>query len=158
MKKKTIYPDLTHAPAEVWHAAGIIYQSRHYNQAFGMKTWEKVNEVVAKYPEHFPWNAAYSKIPKEVHDAFNQECYPEIWATTSGCEYNGPGIIEQLNRSYTYDPGLLTHEVVKDFFEGLTKRENERYAKHVTEQKRIKKIWNKHYSKYELPYQEQYFS
>lgn len=43
----------------------------------GSDTYEEIERIIAKYPEYFPWETKYNSIPKEVHEAYIKEKYPD---------------------------------------------------------------------------------
>jgi len=67
----------------------------------GMSQLNRLNEIIAKYPEYFPWETKYRETPKEVHEAFRKEAYPSIYEErpiefTGGI---GGGIMDQIKKA-----------------------------------------------------------
>ena len=52
-------------PSEVYEAMCIGSLS-----IVGMELYNRYQEIVKKYPEHFPWETKYNSIPSEVHEAY----------------------------------------------------------------------------------------
>lgn len=122
----------------------------------GIDEYNRVEAIKKKYPEHFPWHAKYNSIPKEVHDAYRNEVNPG-WnkpLVFDDIPY-GNGIEAQINECGNTPSSfeLTTKDVAnifKDFIEASSKRDEEARK----EKERIKKIWDKHYKKYNLSYRE----
>lgn len=117
----------------------------------GTKMYDQCIKTIEKYPEWFPWETAYSKVPQEVHDSFEKECYPnkqtieEIIAEWK--DIPRKSIMEQINENAA-EYKMPTKEEILGVFDGYLKRQKEA----AIEQERVERIWNKHYKKYKLPY------
>lgn len=126
----------------------------------GRSTLEKCIETIRKYPDHFPWEHQYTKIPNEVHEEFKDEMNPDRHKPVDWDWNNDPprkSVMEQIKeKSYTYRE--VTYEsVIKMLDDVITRENNERIA----EQQQIareKTIWNKHYKKYNLKYRESFIA
>lgn len=77
----------------------------------GYETYQKIQEIIAKYPEYFPeetsYNNNFSRIPQENHDAFEEFIgalsydvpYPEIRGLVKYCRLSqGIGSKEDLEK------------------------------------------------------------
>jgi len=119
----------------------------------GMSQLNRLNEIIAKYPEYFPWETKYRETPKEVHEAFRKEAYPSIYEErpiefTGGI---GGGIMDQIKKSTYTHPPKEPFNLVKAFEEAMNKQiEEERNQ--AKEEARVKAIWDKHYKPYNIEY------
>lgn len=59
---------------------------------------EKVQATIDKYPEYFPWEHKWTSIPKEVHEAYNREAYPERYEPWGALVTSGEGLWEKMNK------------------------------------------------------------
>lgn len=141
-------------PNEVWW----VFCLQYHRYPVGIKTYEKCQEIIKKYPEHFPWETKYNKIPKHVHDAYFKEVSggKNYFIMPEFDESQGKGLYSQIEEdsekqkaNYT---GEATIQNIKDLFEALGKNE-ERREKEKNDRIRI---WNKHYKPYRLEYREGY--
>lgn len=147
--------NLKDVPDEVLSAWTVM----KYQRYVGMDQWIKLNAIIRKYPEYFPWEAKYRSIPQEVHDAY----YSDIQAAAEHIFSNSEdgiaiGIIptlmnmdEQPIFKFKIVPDKPISEIFKDFFREK-EEENKRAKK---QQKKDKALWDKHYSKYGLNYKKQ---
>ena len=123
----------------------------------GRDGYKKAQEIIEKYPEHFPWEHKYKSIPKEVHDAFESECYPErgkpIESIFDDLE-EGLGLREQVKNQTcaTAIPTKLTKDDFVRFLDEMEEAERKRKEEERAEEIRVKNIWDKHYKKYNLKY------
>jgi len=123
----------------------------------GIDSYEKAQEIIEKYPEHFPWEHKYKSIPKEVHDAFEAECYPErgksIESLFDDLE-EGVRLREQvMNQTYvSVDPMKFTKDDFVRMLDEMEAHERKRKEEERAEEIRVKKIWDKHYKRYNLKY------
>lgn len=133
--------DMNNIPAEVW----VVRLWQRANQPVGLETYNKISAIIDKYPAYFPWEHAYKKIPKEVHEGFKRECYPELYELLESPVGPGKGIMSEIN---IYTPQKFTLETIRKAFKDME-------AHRVMQEKReieINQIWDKHYKKYRLPY------
>ena len=141
-KKEYLFSDI---PDEVMK----VYTIGHYGQPIGMELYNECQKVIDKYPQYFEWEHKYKKIPKEVHEAYLDELYPDRHKPIDW-EYKGDkskGILATIREQQPYT-GKVTKQDMIDFFEYPQKqREKERQ-----ETQRQKAIWDKHYKKYKLEY------
>lgn len=131
-------------PSEVWEAVYIASCG-----AVGLEMYNRYQEIVKKYPEHFPWETKYNSIPSEVHKAYAIErdggTFEELIAKAKANALENPTFSE--NRIDTSKPFSF-----RDVFDTMVKNENERREKKIEQEKKNKTIWDKHYSKYNLEY------
>ncbi len=140
-------------PSEVMWAGMIIY----YNQPVGTTVYEKIKEIISKYPEHFPWETKYNNIPEDVHSAYKLEAHGKLIDYLKMPLFNetqsGEGVESQINK--IQNPTCYkeaTKQDFIDFMDLLTKKEEDERNEDI----RIRKIWNKHYKKYNLEYRKNY--
>ncbi len=141
-------------PNEVWWAHSIL----HIGQPVGSFVYSELERITKQYPEHFPWETTYNSIPKEVHDAYKLEAFGKVADYRKMPLFDnevplGKGIeheISEMEKGAIKMPynGECTQQDLIDFFDRLA--ENEK--REQEEKARMIKIWNKHYSKYKLPY------
>lgn len=133
-------------PSDVIWATYII----NFVKYVGEDVYNKVEDVIKKYPEYFPWETKYNNVPKEVHEAYIKEKYPykDKPITCTG------GILSQMREAEVKDyidySKKSLEEVWEDFIrleEDVRLKEKERYNKDRT-------LWDKHYKKYNLEYRE----
>lgn len=134
-KKVYIYSQPTETPLEVvwvWAVSG---------NPMGQETYDKIRKIIKKYPEWFPWETKYNSIPQEVHDAYKGEVYPE----------------KEVKKDVTPKVIVYTGErvMLKDMVDTIQEYFNRQYQRKMdkrVEKDRLRKIWNKHYSKYNLSF------
>jgi len=136
-------------PPEVWNVKWI----QHLGEPVGQQTYAKIQEVIAKYPQYFPWEHKYALIPQEVHEAFQNECYPDRFNYTLPDQSNVPeaGFESQIKAQsipYTYP----SDKSFQQLFQEMIDAEEKRRRDEAKELKRCQTIWNKHYQKYGLSY------
>lgn len=143
MKKEFTYDDV---PLEVWE----VWAIQLVGQPVGMKTWNRCNETIKRYPEYFPWEYKYDKIPKEVHQAYDREAHPERYEPLNleNREWF-TGIIPNIP-----PPEPQPERTISEMFSLLVKQEREAEDRKRAEKKKAKAIWNKHYYKYDLEFRD----
>ena len=148
MKQKNLR--LENMPTEVFWVMSLE------GSMVGTKTFDKIHSIIEKYPEWFPWENEYSKIPQEVHDAFRKEAYPKQpnFDEMINDVDNKPRktFLQQINEAPTITyKELSTEEILSAFQQMIENSERQERERHI-EQERVERIWNKHYKKYKLPY------
>jgi len=122
----------------------------------GRDAFEQAADIVDRYPEYFPWEHKYKSIPQEVHDAFEAECYPERGKPIEEIFDDlkvGVGLMEQLkNQPVGVIPTKFTQSDFEELFNSLQEAQKKRMEEEKAEEKRVKKIWDKHYKKYGLKF------
>lgn len=113
----------------------------------GLEKLRWIQEIMDKYPEYFEWEHIYSKIPQEVHNAFQVEAYPK--EESNAIPY-GEGLWTQLSKSPPSPVKKLTKEDLYEFFA----QQREKDEAQVDNEKRVRKVWDKHYGKYNLIYRD----
>lgn len=116
--------------------------------AIGSTLYKKAMDTIEKYPQYFPWEHNYKSIPKEVHDAFLKEAYPEKFMKPKYVEFNGVLSKTEKIKTATFDSGRNLYDILKDIKVTIEKNRIEE----IKNDNRIKSIWNKHYKKYGLSY------
>ena len=113
----------------------------------GSKTYSKIQEIISKYPEYFPWEHAYKKVPTEVHDAYREEertVYYEVYPrqkVDTEC-----GILAQISKQVKFE------DIPTMPFADYVKIQQQIMDKEAELETRLKTAWNKHYKKYKLEY------
>lgn len=131
-------------PSEVF----VVFQLQKLGCPIGTETYNKCQEVIKKYPEHFPWEAKYNSIPQEVHDAYSKELMDEFKSKFDSIP-KGDGLMKSLVSEGASKPRL------KNFGEALRDMDNMFKEQHRQAEERLKKskqLWDKHYKKYNLKY------
>lgn len=139
-------------PEEVrWHWAvcmGAI------DSGVGMDTMKKLRAIEEKYPKYFPWEAKYRAIPKEVHDAYYKEItdnlFSELYSFGEGCD----GVLataRKMQTPFSIDKKMSFGDLEKVFSDYQEKQEEGKRQAEAAH-KKAKALWDKHYSKYKLPY------
>ena len=123
----------------------------------GKDSYEKAQAIIEKHPEHFPWEYKYKSIPKEVHEAFEAECYPEKGKSVESLFDDlevGDSLREQVKnqKSAGVIPTKFTQDDFLRLFDEMEEHERKRKEEERVEEVRVKKIWDKHYKKYGLKY------
>jgi len=119
------------------------------NRYVSAETYKRLQATIDKYPEYFPWEHKYKSIPQEVHDLYHKEeieLYYSHYPRSGGGMKEGEGIVAYMRRVQEENknkPVKPLVEVIEDVF---TKENQYNILK--------KKLWNKHYSKYKLKYNE----
>ena len=115
----------------------------------GSDTYKKAEEIIAKYPEYFPWETKYNSIPKEVHQAYIKEKYPdkdEPIVCTGG--------ISQMIKDEPFVYKEYTPEGIGEWFKQLEVITRDAKNAAIVQRKKDKKLWDKHYKKYNLEFRE----
>ena len=113
----------------------------------GSETYSKIQEIIGKYPEYFPWEHKYSKVPTEVHEAYRKEeraIYDEVYPREK-IDREG-GILAQLSKQVKYG------DIPTMSFEDFVKNEERIKSKKDELETRLKRAWSNHYGKYKLEY------
>lgn len=142
----------SNVPEEVW---GVLLLQRS-NAVVGKTVFDLANRIIEKYPEHFPWEARYRLIPKEVHEAYAKEAgWVSLGAIkrlfeTPLFDNKGSGLMQAIKKSGSakLDPAKSFHDFLKDFNEGASAVEEKKRQRHIKD----KMIWDKYYKKYNLDY------
>jgi hypothetical protein len=120
-------------------------------QPMGLEMYEKCQKIINENPKYFPWEHKYNSIPKEVHEAYLDEKYPNRHEPFIGGGSVGRGILELINEqpvsfADTEEKSLVEiFESVINFQETARKQREKQYQKD-------KALWDKHYKKYGLKY------
>lgn len=118
----------------------------------GSKTYQLCIDTINKYPEYFPWEHKYNSIPKEVHESFLLEAFPKSIDNNFKPNDSKTGLFKQIkNIGITYNP-LETKRDFVDLLNNLMSDTIKNKKRKIESDKRLKKIWNKHYGKYQLEF------
>lgn len=137
---------LKDAPAEVVN----VWAIKQIGNPVGSELMKKINEVVERYPEYFPWEHKYKSIPEHVHEAFWQEKLDYLKSLEQQ-KWDR----EERESSYGYikpPEDIKLDDVFKRLFEQQEKMKKERRERYIA----VKAIWDKHYKQYELEFQEKH--
>ena len=133
-----------------------VWAQQEAQTPMGRDAFEQATDIVDKYPEYFPWEHKYKSIPQEVHDAFEAECYPERGKPIEEIFDDlkvGVGLREQLkNQPVGVIPTKFTQSDFEELFNSLQEAQKKRTEQEKAEEKRVKRIWDKHYKKYGLKF------
>ena len=144
------------AKKEVPREVYWVLTAQQARAIMGKDDYDRANDIINKYPEYFPWEHKYKSIPKEVHDAFKAECYPERGKPIEEIFDDlkvGVGLREQLkNQPVGVIPTKFTQSDFEELFNSLQEAQKKRMEEEKAEEKRVKKIWDKHYKKYGLKF------
>ena len=141
----------------------VMYVITMQNFGFvGQDTLNRMNEIINKYPEWFPWETIYNNLPDEVHTAYLDEKYPNrhepitYSLKDSGndlIDAIGIGLYAQINKAKYEEPeqtdkcfAVMMKEFL-DMCDNELKEEKKRTAED-------KALWDKHYSKYKLEFRQ----
>lgn len=132
----------------------------------GSNIYKRIKLIQRAFPKFFPWETKYNAIPKEVHEAFQKECYPGRYEWTgmagtsvfpkfdeSGEKKSMPGLLAQME-SAAVEHKPLTENDIRDFFKTLQEHDKKKFAR----RKEVKRIWDKHYRVYGLECREPEFN
>jgi len=140
--------NLNDIPNEVWWVHIIKMQG-----FCGSSNYQKCKEIVERYPEHFPDEAIYRKIPKEVHEAYDMDTSYNHQSVCELLEFpplpKGDGLIAEIEKGEMKP--YNRNATIKDFQEAFEMIEKNWRDEEKAEYERAK-IWNKHYAKYGLYY------
>lgn len=137
--------------AQIEYVKAILY----WKHPVGMDSYKICMEIIKAHPEEFPWFAKYNSIPEEVHKAYNKEANApflqiiEEWKTTIPNAEQKTGLVPFIENSGTV-MGPLTLKHLEDFIQNM----DEQDGKRMEAEKKDEALWDKHYSKYGLPYNE----
>lgn len=119
-----------------------VWYIQEYVKYVGGDVYNECQEIIKKYPEYFKWETTYSNIPKEVHEAYLDERYPD---RHKPIERDGKGLQELIESSklknYTSLSVDKISKILDEFIESQIKQEEIE-----------KELWDKHYKKYNLEY------
>jgi len=112
----------------------------------GKARMDRYQDIVARYPEWFPWETKYRSVPQEVHDAYWKEKYPPL-------DFSKPrkGLWEQINKKPQKIKKGEAQSIV-EMLEELFKIEKKQRKKEIARKKKDKKLWDKYYKPYKLEY------
>lgn len=116
----------------------------------GSDTYKKAEEIIAKYPEYFPWETKYNSIPFEVHKAYNKEKYPDRDKPIP----TGEGLIAEMKKSEIKHYNDYLGKSFQEIWDDLLNMEHQIRVKEAKRYKEAKKLWDKHYKKYNLKFKE----
>jgi len=121
----------------------------------GKKLYDRANEIQLKYPEAFPWEAKYRSIPKEVHEAYQQELSAYHRSQPSLFEGAPMGIIaiskwmeEQNQKERERTKDFTPKQRIDELMDSLRAKEK----REALDLKSRKRIWDNHYKPYKLAY------
>lgn len=110
----------------------------------GANLYNKIKDIIERYPQYFPWEHKYSSIPEDVHKAYREELEVtlSLYLDREKPIYSPP---KDNGDFYEYMQACI------DFIHQCGIRNiDERIAANKIE----KEIWDKHYSKFGLEFRE----
>lgn len=122
----------------------------------GKEMYDKIQAIIDKYPNHFPWEHKYKSIPKEVHIAYDKEVNgysgEDMFMGGDG-KYSG-GLLEEIKnqRVVVYNYGVNDDNSCQELFNQIFEAQQSRENEIKKQQKEAKEIWDKHYKKFGLEY------
>ena len=128
-----------------------VYYIEKYVHYVGSDTYDKATEIIAKYPEYFPWETKYNSIPKEVHEAYIKEKYPDRDKPIPV----GEGLIAEMKKSKVKYYNDYLGKSFDELWQDLLNIEQQIRVKEAERYKKAKKLWDKHYKKYNLEYRDE---
>lgn len=141
--------DINNTPKEVIEVFAHLMLKR----PVGEETYKRLQETINKYPEYFPQQHIYNSIPKEVHQKYQEEklnLYYSFYPPSGAGMKEGEGLVGYMDRIQEENknkPQKSMKEVIVEIFETAPKIKKEY-------EKEKRKLWNKHYKKYKLRYEE----
>jgi len=118
-------------------------------QTIGTAMMTKINEIIQRHPEWFPWEHKYWSIPNSVHEAYLKEKWKEILARPS--IINGEGLSAYVNK-VNQEAGVYEYDKSKSLYDIMEKRKREQEMIHEEDERKNKALWDKHYESYGLDY------
>ena len=143
--------DKLEIPAEVMEAIAIYTAT---GGMVGSKTFERLQEIINKYPKWFPWEHKYKKIPLEVHEAYRKEKYgfdisdPGEWRDKEP----GKGLMQMIEENVRIIEVHTNDKSLKTLLEESWDEMERVRLKQIEDEKNDKALWDKHYKKYNLEY------
>ena len=124
----------------------------------GGDLYKEVQDIISRNPKYFPYETAYNKIPKEVHEAYFDEEYQstiDTFESFFGDEEKikgqfSDGLLSSLRQTSKPTEVKSLKEILEDLIAQDAKNKKIREDK----TKRKKEIWDKHYKKYGLEYKD----
>jgi len=122
----------------------------------GLEMYKRCQVIIDNNPKWFVWEHKYKSIPKEVHNAYMDEKYPNRNKPLVFSEGSDKGFLARINESRNVPFNLSKEaldnfsigDAMKDLFEMQEKQDKEMFAK----EKQDKELWDKHYKKYKLEF------
>lgn len=163
MSTTNIFNTTEKVPGYVWWA--ITIELRGF---CSIQQYKKVKAIHKAFPKYFPWEAKYNQVSKEVHDAFELECYPErvqqrieaekILSGETEMKY-GPGIWGQMQDSTLMEPVKIefSMEDLLKTFTDMAEQQRKAQLARIKRSKEVKRIWDKHYKSFGLECREPEF-
>jgi hypothetical protein len=141
--------DINSVPKEVIEVWG--YQMS--KQSIGMETYKRLQDTIETYPEYFPQETIYKTIPQEVHDKYyeeKKELRLKFYPRKESDIQPGEGLWDWARRQEAA-PIKITNLDIKELAEKISVTAPKIKKQYETEKR---KLWNKHYKKYKLRYEE----
>lgn len=116
----------------------------------GLETYKRVEETVKQYPEYFPWETKYNSIDSSVHEKYEEKLsslFNSFFPPTPMDIQPGEGIYAwsmRMNEVSLKNQEPFSTKTIKAFTDKINKQYEFKKAK--------EKLWNKHYKKYKLKY------
>jgi hypothetical protein len=141
--------DIPEEVMEVWAIQSIT------GGMMGSEMYQKCMEAFKKYPKYFHWeHTYYHVVPKEVHEAFKDELYPD---RHKPIEYKGNGLIpDVMAMKPTVVECSPSTKSLNELLQEMVDIDNRAKKEERQHHKKVKAIWDKHYSKYKIEYRNDY--
>jgi hypothetical protein len=130
-----------------------VWALQYSRSPVGAETYNKVEEVIDKYPEWFRQEHIYKNIPQEVKNSFETEkdaLYLSFYPRQESDIKEGEGIFNYLRRQEVL-PAKINQENLEErfnyVFNVLPQKEREY-------KKQLKKLHLKHFGKYKYKFEE----
>lgn len=140
-------------PAEVMEVMAI-YCFAEAVGGVGSKTFERVQEIINKYPKWFPWEHKYKKIPMEVHEAYRKEKYG--FDISDHGEWRdkepGKGLMQMIEENAKVMEFTISDKPIETLLDEAWNEMERVRLKQIEDEKIDKALWDKHYKKYNLEY------
>lgn len=146
MKKNS--ESFKHIPGEVMWVWALQFSCQHV----GAETYKKMYDIINRNPKYFEWEHRYKNIPKEVHEAYLDELFPDRHKPIrfESDEVFDGYIPQIMKQSQPTDVKPITQQDINDLFNSL----NSQSLIEKKERLRRMEIWDKHYKKYNLKFRE----
>lgn len=140
-------------PEEVYY----VYFLQRCNATVGKTTYDQCQAIIDKYPEHFPWEHKYKKIPQHIHETHSKESVENIFKFFKAPMFDDKGEKRDGLFKSMVDYGAMksepvTEKSIKEAFQSFYDMQHKQEKDLVDAKKKAKVIWDKYYKKYNLPY------